>query len=69
MNFWNNLLRDHEHFKPGFSKDFPAVKNTKTRCEICSKLTTKTSERHWRRSRIFIVNFEHVSHLALCFYC
>ena len=26
-------------------------------CEICSKLTTKTSEqRHWRRSVIFIIN-------------
>ena len=41
-------------------------KNTRTRCEICSKLTIKTPERrHWRRSDIFIVNFEHISHLAL----
>ena len=41
-------------------------KNTRTRCEICSKLTIKTPERrHWRRSGIFIVNFEHISHLAL----
>ena len=27
--------------------------------------TIKVPERHWRRSGIFIVNFEHISHLAL----
>ena len=43
-------------------------RNTRTRCETCSKLTIKIPERrHWRRSRIFIVNFEHVSHLVLMF--
>ena len=41
-------------------------KNTKTRCEICSKLTIKTL-RHWRHSGVFVVNFEHISHLALVF--
>ena len=36
--------------------------------EICSKLTIKMPERrHWRRSGIFIVNFEHISHLLLVF--
>ena len=36
--------------------------------EICSKLTIKTSEQcHWRRSGVFIVNFEHISHLFLVF--
>ena len=41
-------------------------KNTRTRCEICSKLTIKKSKRHqWRRSGVFIVNFEHISHLVL----
>ena len=41
-------------------------RNTRTRCEICSKLTIRTSERHqWRRSGVFIVNFEHISHLVL----
>ena len=53
-------------------------RNTRTRCEICSKLTTKTPERrHWCHSGIFIVNFEHISHLVLvlplaslwCLYC
>ena len=43
-------------------------KNTRTRCEISSKLTIKTLERrHWRRSSVFIVNFEHISHLVLMF--
>ena len=31
-------------------------------CEICSKLTIKTPEqRHWRRSSVFVVNFEQIS--------
>ena len=32
-------------------------RNTTTRCE----------RRHWRRSGIFIVNFQHISHLVLVF--
>ena len=36
--------------------------NTRKRCEICSKLTIKTPERRqWRRSDVFIVNFEYIS--------
>ena len=43
-------------------------RNTKTRCEICSKLTIKTPERwYWRRSDVFIVNFEHISQIILVF--
>ena len=43
-------------------------RNTRTRCKICSELTIKTPERrHWRRSGVFIVNFEHISHLVLVF--
>ena len=35
---------------------------------MCSKLKIKTPERrHWRRSGVFIVNFEHISHLILMF--
>ena len=41
-------------------------RNTRTRCEIFLKLTIKTPERrHWCRSGVFIVNFEHISHLVL----
>ena len=36
-------------------------RNTRTRCEIYSKLTIKKPERRqWRRSGIFIVNFEDI---------
>ena len=50
--------------------------NSRTRCEICSKLT-KTSKRphwhenikkHWWRSDVFIVNFEQIPHLFLVFH-
>ena len=43
-------------------------RNIRVRYEICSKLTIKTPEpSHWRRSEVFIVNFEHISHLVLVF--
>ena len=38
-------------------------RNTRRRCEICSKLTIKTPERR----HVFIVNFKHISHLVLVF--
>ena len=41
-------------------------RNITTKCETCSELTIKTPERrHWRHSGVFIVNFEHILHLAL----
>ena len=44
-------------------------RNTRPRCEICSKLTIKTPKRyHWGRSSVFIVNFEQISHLVLVFH-
>ena len=43
-------------------------RNTRKRCEISSTLTINTPDRrHWRRSGIFIANFEHISHLFLVF--
>ena len=43
-------------------------RNTRVRCEICSKLTMKTPERcQWRRPGAFIVNFEYILHLVLVF--
>ena len=39
-------------------------RNTRTRCEISSKLAINAPR---RRSGVFIVNFEHISHLALVF--
>ena len=36
-------------------------RNTRAKCEVCSKLTIKTPERgQWHRSGVFIVNFEHI---------
>ena len=37
-------------------------RNSKKKCEICSKLTIKMVEQH---SGVFIVNVEHISHLFL----
>ena len=43
-------------------------RSIRKRCEIYSKLTIKTPERrHWRRSGVFIVNFEYISNLFLVF--
>ena len=43
-------------------------RSTRKRCQICSKLTIKTpGRRHWRRFKVFIVHFEHISHLFLEF--
>ena len=43
-------------------------RKTRTRWEICSKLTVKTRVwRLWSRSAVFIVNFKHVSNLFLLF--
>ena len=36
--------------------------NSRERCQLCSKLTINTPE---RRYTVFIVHFEHISHLVL----
>ena len=60
-NYWNNNPTSNYMFKVN-------NRNTRTKCDICSKLTIKTPERcHWRRSGVFIVNFEHISFLVLVF--
>ena len=38
-------------------------RNTRARCEICSKLTIKTPERQWRRSGLFIVKTLNIFHI------
>ena len=40
-------------------------RNTRTACEICSKLAIKATE--WRRSVFYIFHFEHISHLVQVF--
>ena len=40
-------------------------RNTRARCKIGSKLTIKKpTRRQWYRFGVFIVNFEHISHLC-----
>ena len=42
--------------------------DTRTRRAVWSELSIKTPERsQWSRSGVFIVNFEHISHLVLVF--
>ena len=41
--------------------------NTRRKCGIYSELTMKTPERSRRRSGVFIINFERISHLFLLF--
>ena len=70
---WNRLSINHDEsgysINPTSNYMFEVNnRNTRTRCEICSKLTIKTPERRkWRRSGVFIVNFEHIFHLVLMF--
>ena len=47
------------------------TRNTRTKCEICSKLIIKTPQchwrHHWRRSVVLNVNVEHISHFVVVF--
>ena len=66
------LKNTHVLNKEGYQADIYLLKvnnrNTRTRCEICSKLTIKIPERRQcRRCGIVIANFEHISHLVLEF--
>ena len=43
-------------------------RHTRIMCEMCPDLTVKTPERRqWRRSDVFIVNFEQILHIILMF--
>ena len=54
--------------QPAFACSNLTIKTQETRFKICSKLTIKTPERRQsRRSGVFIVNFEHISHFVLVF--
>ena len=50
----------------GYSTAFSKVENTRTMCEVLSKETIRTSERHqWCGSWVFVTNFEQTSHIVL----
>ena len=63
------IISESFNFNPVGMYMFKVSKRiTRTRCEICSKLTLKIPERrHWCRSSVFIVNFEHTLRLVLVF--
>ena len=59
ITVWKTLLLDTAVLQDKMESQ-PAI--------TCSKLTIKTPERrHFRRSGVFIVNFEHISHSVLVF--
>ena len=57
---FNLLSQRFLYFPPGIYLLKVNNKNTRKRCEICSKLTVKITI-------IFIVNFEHILHIFLMF--
>ena len=66
----------YQNIPTAFYRCIPAVdymfkvntRNTRARCEICSKFTIKIPQRrHWRCFSVFFVNFEQISHLFLVF--
>ena len=65
-----NFFRKCEETSSSVGIYLPKVnnRNTRTRCEICSKLTIKTQGRcQWRHSGVFIVNIKHLSHFLQVF--
>ena len=60
----NNFLG---HIPAGISLLKVNSRNSRTRCEICSKFIIKITEQRQWRSGLFIVNCEHISHLNLVF--
>ena len=63
---WANLHTKYKNANPANIYLFKVNnRNSRKRCELLSKLTIKTPER--RRSGVFIVNFENISHLFLGF--
>ena len=66
--FYISVVSRFDIFKVGIYLLKVNNRNSRTRCEICSKLTIEIPERRqWRRTGIFIINFEHTSHLFLLF--
>ena len=56
------------HHNPANIYLFKVNNRDTRRFEICLKLTiTALEQRQWRRSGVFIVNFEHISHIFLVF--
>ena len=63
---WHPVRQIKSIFPVGINMFKVNIRNTRIGCEICSKLATKTEQRQWCCSGVFINNFEHISHLV-CF--
>ena len=64
---YNSVLKKHKFCQSILANIYLLKvnnRNTTRRCDICSKLTTKTPERRKRRRPdVFIINFEYISHI------
>ena len=61
--YWITNFR--EATQPTFTCSKLVIETLEQMCEICSKLTIKTPKRRqWHHFGVFIVKFEHISHLS-----
>ena len=62
------VLEQCLYTQPAFTCSKLTIETLKQRCEICSKITIKTPKWcqrcQWHCFGVFIVNFEHISHLC-----
>ena len=66
--FLHPLKMSEKPSQPAISCSKLTIETREQDCEICWKLTIKIPERrHWSCFSVFIVNFEHISHLFLVF--
>ena len=63
-----NTGRSHLTTQPVFTYSKLTIETLEQDVKYAHSLTIETPERHqWRHSGVFIVNFEHISHLLLVF--
>ena len=63
FKYWCSLCLLRKHLPAQVNN-----RNTRKRIEMSPKLTMRTPERrHWRRSGVFVINFEHILHHFLVF--
>ena len=64
----NSLFHEYFRLQAGINLFNVNNGNTRTMCNLSSKITIKTSAQgHWRFSDLFIVNFKQIAHIFLVF--